>query len=752
MIRIKALGSIVHGAEFVTCIQGKPFLIPVGYEIERPVFDETLPEDHSDDNGNNNNKKKRKNPSEIVLAFKAGEGEGPKSDALFFTATIDKVGGPGTGSTERPRYTVTRSDDPARKRYTSDKAMRSAWRLAVAEAERDFPDKKDKTIGTRDAKGVLQVNGMRLFALSYNEVALEINALPGAPAALEAFARPPHGSSPADGADATAEAVEPRVDEDAADAPLTSQGTAKAPRPPRVPLVTAEGGRKRTSRSSSGQAVAAARGAAAEGGDGNAVSPPSSQKKRGGRSAASAPQTQDTAEVVVEDREEGQPPLKKRARKLSAKGSDAAGPVGPPAPPAACPDCGLVGTPFCAATGTPHPPPVCALCGLSTAFCPVSGHPHAGPPARLNRQRGEVHLPSRASARRKKPAAVHAAAAASEDGVAEVTVIATQEDGGTRPAGKRGAKRMRASGDAEEEAPPSAQEEGAAPAAKKLRGKRGAAKSTTADTAPSAGQTTLDASVVPIPEDPLPPKEYKYAPLRPPLSASEQHRAAHLQAKRWKEKPEQEGCPPHIAALHLPLVAYRSPRPAAAAASARRKKKGDAAGGDEVDNEEETGKEPRCEEDNGNDEDDDKDKAKKEDDESMASTKKERKASLPSVVMVHSLEVPDAATSASGKRFLRFLQQYTSERTKGDLLRAAASDRKAAAAAARKGSGSLKAEGSVTGDGEGGNEAAHPPDPQPPTENGEEEEAQQRLTAENEEGEEEERAASAPTAAVSAPE
>lgn len=72
------------------------------------------------------------------------------------------------------------------------------------------------------------------------------------------------------------------------------------------------------------------------------------------------------------------------------------------APAVVCADCGLAGTPFCAATGKEHATPApCLRCGLTSTFCPVTGEQHQGVASRPNRRRGEVKLPASNSSRRK---------------------------------------------------------------------------------------------------------------------------------------------------------------------------------------------------------------------------------------------------------------------------------------------------------------------------------------------------------------
>lgn len=707
MLRVQTLGTIVHDAAFACRVLGKTALIPVGYEAERAAF---LAEPAL---------KKRNKPANIILAYKSPADVSPfPEDDIYFTATVQQSLSTGT-TTSTPIFTVTRSDDPAKKRYTGDKSPATVWRAAVEALEADFPDRRElQAVAIRDAKGNHVINGPRLFGYVYSEVMEEVLKLPGAAEAIAAF--PPSATAPPTAAAVPKPVAKPAAKRSArgskAATPALSQQDVEIEMQ-MVPTINVAGtpsqGTTTTTRKPAEKHTSRA-GAAASSSSAAATAPPSQTADCGGGAPAGKKRSRKSSVAAAANDGDassttGEAPAMKRARKAPTTAAAAAT---TDTSSVVCADCDLAGSsPFCSATGRPHAAPACPLCGLTSAFCPNTGQPHAGAVLRPDRARGEVRLPGKTAAPRKRKAATTTTTTTgggsdTADGVGEVTVIASQGSG-TAPDGTT--------------------------TTTAAKGKKPRAKRARKGAAPAEGQRTLDGSLVamgtgelsfamitaqlpPALEEPPKPKEYEYAPLRPPLSQIDQRKAAALLLTTWTETPAAPAgavdedassnsgattgaaaagaeagvatvgkivLPPHVAALHLPLVAYRVPRPAAANGTGRRGKaakpaKGSGGGedGDGSGNEEDTtavllGSDNDNEEE-GEGEGEGEGNGKKK----AAARKPAPKAAPPAVVMIHPLEVREVSTSAAGKRLTKFRLQYTSERTKHDQLRSADTDRK----------------------------------------------------------------------------
>lgn len=674
MLQVVHLGRIVQDAALYSSFVGKPVVIPDQYVAHRAVF---------------------ANPgaaSKPILLSSYGAPDAappPAMETPYFAASVAVKMVDGKAEVT---YTITRSDNPAEKRYTSTVTPTTAWRAALTAAMTDFPDRKDQLVNPPDSAGRLQVrSGVRLYGLHLQEVQDALKALPNGQAAFEAAGAALHG-----------------VESDAS--PPLSQPTE----------TSAKASRKRNAAPAAtvvvmgDDAVVSSQPAAD-----TAATAATPNGKKGVRQQRRA--KAEVVEVHTQEDSSTAPPPAKRRRASAKKAEDGASATSKaaasPAKPAAavvCPDCGLAGTPFCAATGKPHEVPPCAACGLRTAFCPVSGQPHAGAAQRENRQRGEVHLPgtARKPSRRKSAAA---AAAASGEAAAEVTVVSTQEEGGEAVAANAGGKTRKKRGQAPT-VDAAADDNGAAveATARPRRGrktKKGETENAdaTAATAPAktaedekqkednaaAAVPVVDAGDIPLLEA-VKESIYIYPPLRPPLVAKDHHRAAQLLQEGWKAQyGDGPVLPPAVAAVPLAFVPAKR---ATAAAGRRGRKAAGGGGGVEAVKEEEGEEKPH---DNDGElaaaegQAEDAGEHQKETTEDPMSwegspTTADAAATLPAAQpsMVHPLEVTQIATSAAGKRLAKFLLQYTSERSQLDLLR-----NHAASATATTGDGSVKRRG-----------------------------------------------------------
>ncbi|CCW70178.1 unnamed protein product [Phytomonas sp. Hart1] len=182
MLQVNTIGTIHHSPAFVRIYSYVPILLPVGYEVERPVF---CPPKEPD--------AKRGTTAHVIFASSQDDRRNPDTanghvcEDLFFTATI----GQSPGDSPTPVFTITRSDDPVRKRYTAEGAITRVWRMACNEALRDFADRAAELNFPGLLKGKLHFHGIPLSGLSLKNVLGAVRALPGAEAALKAFGPAP---------------------------------------------------------------------------------------------------------------------------------------------------------------------------------------------------------------------------------------------------------------------------------------------------------------------------------------------------------------------------------------------------------------------------------------------------------------------------------------------------------------------------------------------------------------------------------
>ncbi|KAG5476390.1 hypothetical protein LSCM1_04093 [Leishmania martiniquensis] len=707
MLNITSIGTVVPSATYCGTMFGKPIIYPDGYTIERSVFAPPEAEAHA---------------LKPVFTYKASTGTwaATTSGELHFTATIRWVSG-------RPTFSITRSDNPAEKTYTDGKSATSAWRKAFEDAVKDFPARQVELAAPMDPKHKLRVNGIRLYCLHLKEVCDELLALPGGRVAFEAAAAASCAAPASSAVAVVASEIDARstsLRSASGSQPLSQERTqrhrATSPMPksctkaPAEALGSARSSKRRATPSrcasvakdaSPSASVVSVGTAANIGGEplaeGEGVG---STKKRRARqpkgvdkaaaTAASTPAISGEAAGSM-----AAAPVKRQRTSSNKRGQEAPG--APSAVPprldvvVVCPECGLSGTTFCAATGKLHLPPPCMTCGLTTAFCPVTGHPHHVAAHRENRQRGEVHLPGAARRPRrrvaKQPPDMQAAALLDD----EVTVVAAQGGGsgaavvvgeGEEGASKKTRRRRLRVEDATTQAPGNGADATEKPTrARRARKVKDGAVSATqssetlAERAEAAKGDAAAGSCTAVVLEGAPARveeqAYMYPPLRPPLTIREHHKAAHLLQESWRAQyGDGPVLPAAVAAVPLALVSVK--RIAAAVANRRRKGRGEAAGGasgeevrqsdDDEGGEENGGATVKGGGDNG---DDDKDTAKSGLSSAVGTPASTAAAALPVSTMVHPLEVTQMATSVAGKRLSRFLVQYTSERTLFDLLK-----------------------------------------------------------------------------------
>ncbi|KAG5476663.1 hypothetical protein CUR178_03836 [Leishmania enriettii] len=696
MLNITSIGTVVPSSSHHGTMLGKPIIFPDGYTIERAVFAPPQGSAHA---------------SKPVFTYKASlnASAAPTKVEPYFTATICWVDG-------HPTFSITRSDNPAERTYTDSKSATTVWRKALEDAVKDFPTRQTELGAPTDSKSRLQVNGIRLYCLHLKEVHDELVSLPGGRGAFEAAA----AASCAAPAPSAVAAVTAELDTrstsllSASGSQSQSQERTQCRRavspmpksslnPPAVAFSSARSSKQQATpsrRASVDKDTSPSASTACVG----ATDIIDNQPLAGG-SAVSSPKKRRTRQPKVI----GEPANPFRPQRVSRNGKCQETALAPAAAPAlaafevVCPDCGLSRAPFCAATGRLHLPPPCPTCGLTTAFCPVTGQPHAGAARRENRQRGEVHLPNatRRPRRRvaKQPPEAQAAAAG-PDG--EVAVVVTQGGGssaavvvgeGEESSKKIRRKRQRAEDGRKQARGNGADVSGAGTTEKSARARRARkVKGAAAVAAPPSEALAEGAEAVKgesvfafstaevvqatpvLVEEPA----YTYPPLRPPLTLREHHKAAHLLQESWKAQyGDGPVLPAAVAAVPLALVPAK--RVAAAGASRRRKGRCGAAGGgangeegkrseDDEDGGEETGGAPaKGGDDNGDT--GDRDTAKSGLSSAGGSPASTTAAALPLTTMVHPLEVTQLATSVAGKRLTRFLVQYTSERALFDLLK-----------------------------------------------------------------------------------
>ncbi|KEG12519.1 hypothetical protein DQ04_01651100 [Trypanosoma grayi] len=299
-------------------------------------------------------------------------------------------------------------------------------------------------------------------------------------------------------------------------------------------------------------------------------------------------------------------------------------------------------------TGVVQP---CPQCGLTTTFCPLTGNPHAV--AEQQRRRGSMqretagktatHASRKGStspnageksprqATRKRSRAgdvkegVDAAADVTEGGEkkSERRMKAPKTEGPSAPAGRRGKRQLQL------QLQPQSQ-----------RQEEGEAEFSDPDDVPLALRLANSVMATPPPPPPPPPP-----PLwRPPLATPESHKA--VQVLQRLIRAEEIIHIPFTSQLRLPQVAPAKPR-------VLRKK------GSDKDAEAD-----QREADAGTAVDEDAAAAN-----ATAKTAKNKKSDEGNER--HPLDIVEAATSLAGKRYVKFMQLYTSERTKMDLLRKA---------------------------------------------------------------------------------
>ncbi|CAG9576398.1 hypothetical_protein_-_conserved [Leishmania major strain Friedlin] len=722
MLNITCIGTVVqtsthHGAMF-----GKPVIYPDNYTVERAVF--------------SSSQQPAAQASKPTFTYKAPFTTSALAsrDEPYFTATIRWVKG-------QPTFTITRSDNPTDKTYTDSKSATTAWRKALEDAIKDFPGRQAQLPAPADSKSKLQVNGIRLYGLHLKDVHDELLALPGGQAALDAAAAA--ASSTAALATSTVTAVAAELDACSTSllssygSQSPSQSQAKTQRrhtisptpkssakPPAEAHSSARSSKRRTTPSCRASVDKDASPAASTAGlgttaiirsqpltDGAAIIPEKRRRTRRPKGLDEATATPESIAAIGGEAAAimAAPPVKRRRTSSKKSLETARAPAVAPAPVSVtvvCPDCGSGDTPFCATTGRPHLPPPCTSCGLTTAFCPVAGQPHAGAVQRANRQRGEVHLPGAARKPRrrvsKQPPGANAAAGARGE-VTAVTVAGTEDADGSAVDAGNGAvaarkprrKRLRADDEAKQASVNGADASAVGAMEKPARTRRARkTKDWAAAAAPPSesfaegtkairGDTAVASPAAVVVEAPPAPAEepaYTYPLLRPPLTLREHHKATHLLQESWKvHYGDGPVLPAAVAAVPLGLVPAK--RVAAAGANRRRKGHGGAAGGgaggeegkqsddDEDGEEEETGGTRAKDGDDDGDSNGDRDTAKSGLSSAVGSPTSTAVAAVAVPTMVHPLEVTQLSTSVAGKRLSRFLVQYTSERTFLDLLK-----------------------------------------------------------------------------------
>ncbi|KPA86827.1 hypothetical protein ABB37_00882 [Leptomonas pyrrhocoris] len=778
MLQVVSMGEIVQDPACYAVLAGKPIVFPDHYTINRAVFVSPT-----------------SNAKPTLLYKDTSTGDAAAAmDKPFFVATVTVIAATADTDGATLHFHIIRSDNPTEKVYKATKSATTVWRVALEDAARDFPDQKEQLLATCDSQGRLQVNGVRFYGLHMKEVQEELMALPGGAAAFQ---------NAAAAMVAAKQQHQQQTGHDHTSPPASqpSQATTKAakkklssPSPSRVVPKAKPASRKRTSRPTSADMAASP--ASTNGvtvtsvvedvpSVSNSQPPPvvavvtPTKTKRPRKPKADGAAASHEPSVTVREAIEGTEdvsgaalPAKRRrpsVKQNSTMNSSGVGVAPASAPAAVCPACGLAGTPFCAATGKPHDVPPCPACGLHTAFCPVSGQPHAGAMQRENRQRGEVHLPGTSRKPRRKAAAGKAGPpAAIDESVAEVTVVSTQDGSGNLASGDAATqqkqprkRRVRtpstaegsgaAEGGAADALAVAATAQGDAPARTRRGRKRvkeeaaaataavasasgnatdpaGGATSTAAATSangaaamPAAPPVVLegDQSLFELAKESI----YLYPPLRPPLSTREHHKAALLLQESWKAQyGEGPVLPPAVAAVPLAFVAVKRAVGAAearggraTASKGRRRGRGgddDAAPTTTVKEEEGNHKINDNESAKVSNPDDARDAAAQEPPAEGTEGEENRtarssavgspttastaSAALPS--MVHPLEVMQLSSSAAGKRLVRFLLQYASERSQFDLLRSNAAAVAAAGGGAEK-KKSTKGKGQVNGEG-----------------------------------------------------
>lgn len=480
VLQINKLGRIVPDRSFVFCLIGRTVVLPVDFEIERPVFGcpaarprgdcthtssphspslhmptilfahpHDMPRYHSSLSPSSSRTvspgRDGGHSDEGAHSVKQEEGdngqwrlraESPLSPApprhvsdLYFTATVTCH-----TALDKPIFTITRSDDPVRHVYTSERSASAAWRAALLQACADFPDRTEEIIPGRN-KSIAGVNGLMMYGLQYSEVIHAVRALPGAAEMLQRFTAFDRGQSVGSPTTSTTTAAAtrsssaahrtpspPRVTDEEEDAHREEPRAAYSP-PATTPAYTHTGrvpcvARCYTSvplpRTCSSRYRPSAPVSCVEVDGESAVPlPTNSTTTLSPQANTLAPEessvtTHITSPILspvpngasarVEPRRAvstgaltgfvPNTPAPPRARSISAvhigryeKQEDADYHHRHAAPTrATCALCGLTGAPFCAVTGEAHTSPaLCSRCGLDSAFCPITGEPHVRP-------------------------------------------------------------------------------------------------------------------------------------------------------------------------------------------------------------------------------------------------------------------------------------------------------------------------------------------------------------------------------------
>ncbi|RNF06850.1 hypothetical protein TraAM80_03795 [Trypanosoma rangeli] len=305
----------------------------------------------------------------------------------------------------------------------------------------------------------------------------------------------------------------------------------------------------------------------------------------------------------------------------------------------------------------------CPECGLTTMFCPMTGQAHAVGASQGHSggaAQGEALGRARRTSKRKEEPWAASAAAASNQAGRKQTHDADAVDGKKALTGKgsegRGVSGLATRRKAAKSETPSASAAATPPGSQtkrqvqlKLQIRQNQAEAcdpddmplalrlakgivTTSGAADSAAAVPPSLSILPLPPPPV---------WRPPLAAAESHKA--LQVLQRIIRAEKVIHAPFASLLQLPLMAAPKPRPV--------KNKSESATGAE---------QPGAGAENG------ADKGAE-----LAAAKVENTNNSPEGRDRHPLDVTDVAFGVAGKRYVKFMQLYTSERTKLDLLRKA---------------------------------------------------------------------------------
>ncbi|EKF38741.1 hypothetical protein MOQ_001046 [Trypanosoma cruzi marinkellei] len=303
----------------------------------------------------------------------------------------------------------------------------------------------------------------------------------------------------------------------------------------------------------------------------------------------------------------------------------------------------------------------CPVCGLRTLFCPMTGKPHAVAKSQGSSgvaAQGETSGKARRTPRKSKVPSGAVETTSNRagrkrlrdtDGVdaTDAPTVKRSRGGASKPATRKRAVKVET---------PSASAESTQGSQRrrlvqlKLPVREGKAESVDPEEMPltallarnmlkSTGSAKTAPSSLPASASPTPLPFW-----RPPLAEPESQKA--LRVLQRLIRAEEVIHAPFASLLHLPLVASAKPR------TVKRKKKE----GEETTVAEEPGDDAGSVMDEGN---------------SAAATTVEKKKNFVEEKGRHPLDVTDVAVSVAGKRYVKFMQQYTSERMKLELLKKA---------------------------------------------------------------------------------